>query len=64
MALPDLTGEQRRLYDALCAEPLGLSALSETLGLPVSGLNVLITQLELMGLIEALPGRKFRLTGQ
>ncbi len=62
MALPDLTGEQRALYDALCAEPLSVSDLQEKLETPVSALNVTLTQMELMGLIEALPGRKFRRT--
>ena len=57
---PDLTNSQRRLYDALCNEPRNFADLSETLGLSVSELHVLITQLELEGLIETLPGRNFR----
>ena len=57
---PDLTNSQRRLYDALCDEPRGFADLSDTLGLSVSELHVLVTQLELEGLIETLPGRNFR----
>jgi DNA processing protein len=58
--MPDLTNGQRKLYDALCDEPRGFADLSDLLGMSVSELHVLITQLELEGLIETLPGRTFR----
>ena len=64
MPMPDLTNEQRRLYDALCAEPRGFEELLGLLGLQVSQLNVLVTELELAGLIEPLPGRMYRRAGQ
>lgn len=59
---PDLTNEQRRLYDALCVEPLDFNGLLERLDLPAQQLNVLLTTLEMEGLIESLPGRMFRLS--
>ncbi len=57
---PDLTNDQRRLYDALCGEPLGFEELIERLSVSAPELNAQITMLELMGLIEVLPGRLFR----
>ncbi len=56
----DLTNEQRRIYDALCDEPLGYQELVEKTGFEAAGLNAQITMLELAGLIERLPGRMFR----
>jgi len=60
MNLPDLTNDQKRLYDALCLEPLDFGELTDQLRLPAQQLNVLLTTLEMEGLIEALPGRRFR----
>lgn len=57
---PDLTKEQKQIYDALCDEPLGFQELIDRLSVPASELNAQITMLELTGLIEALPGRQFR----
>ena len=56
----DLTNEQRRLYDALCHEPLDFNELMALLEVPATQLNVLLTELELLGLIEALPGKTFK----
>lgn len=58
-----LTDEQRRLYDSLRDEPKDFNELSQLLGLDVAKLNVLLTQMELEGHIEMLPGRVFRLAG-
>ena len=59
LPMPDLTNQQRRLYDALCDEPRGFDELLELLEVPAPQLNVMITQLELFGLI--IPsGRMFR----
>jgi len=60
LPMPDLTNQQRRLYDALCDEPRGFDELLELLEVPAPQLNVTITQLELFGLIDSLPGRMFR----
>ena len=57
---PDLTNEQRRIYDALCDEPLGFEALAEKASLATPELSAQITLMELSGLIQALPGRVFR----
>jgi DNA processing protein len=62
LPLPDLTNDQRRLYDALCVEPKDFNELIELLGFPAQKINVLITELEMDGLIEALPGRMFKTT--
>lgn len=61
LPLPDLSGDQRRLYDALCVEPRDFNELLAMLGLPAQQLNVLLTTLEMDGLIQALPGRSFRI---
>ncbi len=60
LPMPDLTNQQRRLYDALCDEPRGFDELLELLEVPAPQLNVMLTQLELFGLIDSLPGRMFR----
>ncbi|MDD4080260.1 MAG: DNA-processing protein DprA [Eubacteriales bacterium] len=57
---PDLTNEQRRIYDALCDEPLGFEELADRTSFGVMELNAQITLMELAGLIQALPGRVFR----
>ncbi len=57
---PDLTNEQKQIYDALCDEPLEFQELIDRLSIPAPDLNAQITMLELSGLIEALPGRQFR----
>lgn len=60
----DLTLEQRRLYDALCDEPKSLDLLMEELGMSAARASVLVTQMELMGCVEALPGRMVRRAAQ
>ncbi len=60
----DLTMDQRRLYDALCDEPKSLDLLMDELGMTAARASVLVTQLELMGCVEALPGRFIRRAGQ
>lgn len=59
---PDLTNEQRRIYDALCDEPLGFEELADRTSFEVMELNAQITLMELGGLIQTLPGRVFRRT--
>lgn len=58
--MPDLTNEQRRLYDSLCDEPRDFAELMQTMNLQAQELNVLLTTLEMENLIEALPGRMFK----
>lgn len=57
---PDLTKQERRLYDALCHEPLSFTELMEETGTQANELNVLLTGLEMKDLIETLPGRVFK----
>lgn len=61
LPLPDLTNDQRRLYDALSLEPMDFNGLMAVLNLPAQQLNVLLTTLEMEGLIQSLPGRVFKL---
>lgn len=58
--LPDLTKEERRLYDALCDEQKQFNELMQLLSLQAQELNVLLTTLEMKNLIDALPGRMFK----
>ncbi len=55
-----MTNEQRRIYDALCDEPLGFEELIQRLDMTAADLNAQVTMLELDGLIEVLPGRKLQ----
>lgn len=57
---PDLTNDERRLYDALCHEPLPFTELMEAAGMTAAELNVLLTGLEMKDLIETQPGRVFK----
>lgn len=61
---PDLTNGQRRLYDALCHEQADFNELLKLMDVPAAQLNVLLTEMELLGLIEALPGKTFQLIRQ
>ena len=58
--MPDLTNEERRLYDALCDEQKQFNELMRDLGMQAQALNVLLTTLEMKNLIEPLPGRMFK----
>lgn len=56
----DLTKDERRLYDALQDEAKDPARLMEELSLSISEVNVLLTTMEMNGLIQALPGRQFK----
>ncbi len=58
--LPDLTNEERRLYDALCDEQKQFNELMRDLGMQAQELNVLLTTLEMKNLIDSMPGRMFK----
>lgn len=62
MILPELTAEQKRIYDSLQDEPRDFNDLAASTGFAVNALGALLTQMELEGLIETLPGRMFRLS--
>ena len=56
---PTLNGPERKLYDALTAEPLGLDALCERAGLDASNALVYLLSLEFKGLVRQLAGKQF-----
>ncbi|HDI11270.1 MAG TPA: DNA-protecting protein DprA [Candidatus Acetothermia bacterium] len=57
--IPELSPQARGVYEALAAEPLGISELMERTGLPHGELSGILLELELAGLIQELPGRRF-----
>ena len=59
--LPDTLGEaERELAESLEPEPVPLDLLVERLGRPVGPLLSALCSLELHGVVEQLPGRRFR----
>lgn len=56
----DLTGDERKIADALAAEPLGYEELSERTGLSAAVLSPLLTTLTLRGIVTELPGGLYR----
>jgi DNA processing protein len=59
----DLPGSERRVAEALMSGDVDADALAERLGLAASETLALVTALELRGLVQALPGARFRLRG-
>ncbi len=56
---PALTGVERRLFEALSAEPTSLDALCERTGLGPSAALPYLLQLEFRGLVRQMAGRQF-----
>lgn len=56
-----LTNIQKKIYDSLCDEVRSFEELLVMTALPVSELSAQITLMEVEGLLETLPGRKYRL---
>ncbi len=56
---PPLTGEERRIFDALEPYPEQVDALARRLGLPSGELLAILLQLELKGLVRQTPGAHF-----
>lgn len=61
MALTDLSPDQKRIADALQLESLGFDELALRTGLDGAALGAELTMLEMDGIIEALPGKQFRM---
>ena len=60
LRVPEVSGPARRLLTCLGSEPLGVDQLAAASGLtPAETLGVL-TEMELGGLVEQLPGMRFR----
>ena len=58
--VPELPGEQALVLEALEKEPLPLPELEEAAGLPAGRILSALTELELRGLAESLPGKRYR----
>jgi DNA processing protein len=56
---PDLTEDQRRVFGALVEEAVHVDQVGRTLGLPPQRLGVLLVELELLGLVKELPGKRY-----
>ena len=56
-------GEQKKLLECLAAGGRSIGQLEEALGLPAGKLMAQMTLLELDGLVESLPGKRFKLSG-
>lgn len=57
---PQLTPEQAVALDALGEAPQSVARLEEAVGFPAGKLLGALTELELMGLAEACPGKRYR----
>jgi DNA processing protein len=58
--LPELPGEEGRVLRALSLEPRHVDGLAAATSLPTSRVLAALLSLELHGLVEALPGTRFR----
>ena len=61
-AQPDLTDIERRMVDILAAGPVQIDQLGRQADIPVSNLLEYLLALELKGVIQELPGKRFVLT--
>ncbi len=59
----DLPPEQKRILDLLAAGERSIGQLEEALGQPAGKLMAQMTVLELDGLVESLPGKRYKLPG-
>lgn len=58
--IPDLNGDESRLYSCFPCEEIGINELEEKSGLPAGKLNCLIMALVLKRLIREFPGRIYK----
>lgn len=59
----DLSPQAGKVLAALGREPLSVAQLAETTGLPASALLGILTELEVEGLADSLPGKRYRRSG-
>ncbi|MCL2087977.1 MAG: DNA-processing protein DprA [Oscillospiraceae bacterium] len=57
----DLSSDERAIYDILTYDPIHINQLTEKSGLTVPSLLSALTNLEVRGLLTAIPGKKFML---
>lgn len=57
----ELTGDMKKVYEHLSAEPKHIDILAQELGIPVFKVSTALTSLQIKKLVDAEPGRKFRL---
>lgn len=60
MEIDGLTPEEKLVWDRLSPQPVHIDDLAELCGLPVSDVSVILLQLELKDLVEALPGQVYK----
>lgn len=58
-ALPDMTTEQRKIYELLGRGEMSFDELASETGLPAPQLSVSLTLLQMSGVIRALPGKAY-----
>lgn len=61
MDLMEMDPDQRRIVEALSVESLSFDELVIRTGLDGAALNIALTMLEMDGLVQALPGKQYRL---
>ena len=54
-----LEGDMKKVYEFLSAEPVHIDEIAARLYLPVFKVSVALTQLQIMGVVGAEPGRRF-----
>ncbi len=58
-ALPDLTGEEARVFDMLEPYPIHIDELSRKVNMPIGRLSGILLNLELKGAVSQSPGKYF-----
>jgi len=58
-SVEELSGEERRAFDALSREPLHVDVLQRSLKLPPGRLAAVLLNLELKGHVQRMPGQYF-----
>ncbi len=56
---PDLTGDQRKVYDALGPDEMALDSVIATSGLTAAAVSSTLLALEMRRLVKQLPGKRF-----
>ena len=62
-AIPELNGNEKLIYDAflMTIEPIHIDMISEKSGLNISDSLVTLLNLEFKGIVEQLPGKRFKI---